>query len=406
MISSKTSLIIFSHCSIYGGSERLMKSIYLGEKFINEYNIIFSYLYYPFYKKSLFNDLPINIDKSKFIGLVLFSNARLYHGINSIITNRFLRKITKIPFFLLSLSGIYVIWNSISFILFIYKHKPRIVHINNGGFPASEVCNQLAIVIKLFFPRIKVVYQVNSSPVKSSIALIKLMNKSVDYFVTHSNSNRLKLVEIGIIDKKICSFPSYFNDQFKEDLQLMKATKFNIVSVGFLEKRKGHYYLIGAINKLKEYNSLLFDNIQLHIIGSGNQYDILSKLIIDSNLQDKVTLWGSRSDYLYFINFADVFVLPSLYDEDLPLVLLSSMKCGKVIIASNIAGVGELLTNMEDSILIEPIIDNMSENLAFTLNNIFNDTGLQAKLKSNVLSTYNMRFSEDAYFNNLNSIFK
>lgn len=383
-----------------------MKSIYLGEKFLNEYNIIFSYLYYPFYKKSLLNDLPIDIDKSKFIGLALFSNARLYHLINSIIKNRFLRKITKFPFFLMSLSGIYVIWNSISFILFIYKRKPRIVHINNGGFPASEVCNQLAIVIKLFFPSITVVYQVNSYPVKSSKALIKLMNKSVDYFVTHSKSNRLKLVEIGIIDKKICSFPSYFNDQFEEDLQLMKATKFNIVSVGFLEKRKGHYYLIGAINKLKDYNPLLFDNIQLHIIGSGNQYDILSKLIIDSNLQDKVTLWGSRSDYLYFINYADVFVLPSLYDEDLPLVLLSSMKCGKVIIASNIAGVGELLTNMEDSILIEPIIDNMSENLAFTLNNIFNDTSLQAKLKSNVLSTYNMRFSEDAYFKNLNSIFK
>lgn len=403
---SKSKLLIFTHCYIYGGSERLMKSIYLGEKFINEYSIVFSYPLYSYYSKALFRDLPENIDKSKFKGLPLLSNARIYNIINSFVKNSVIRKIAKIPFFLVSLSGFFILWNSILLLIFIYKNKPNILHINNGGFPASEVCNQLAILINLFFPKVKVIYQVNSYPGECSKIFTKLINKSVDYFVTHSISNSLKLGDLGISRHKISSFPSYFNDQFDKDLHLMKSNKFNVVSVGFLEKRKGHYYLISAINDLKCINPVLFDIIQLHIIGSGNQKDILTNLIIDYNLQDKVTLWGSRSDYLYFISFADVFVLPSLYDEDLPLVLLSAMKYGRAIIASKLAGVGEVLVNLEDSILIEPKIEFISQNLALSLDNIFMDTNLQVKLKSNVLSTYNKRFSEVAYFNNLNSLYK
>jgi glycosyltransferase involved in cell wall biosynthesis len=382
-----------------------MKSIYLGEFFVNKYNIIFSYLYHKQYNISLFKDLPITIDKSKFKSLPLISNATIFHNINSSIKNKPLRKLLKLPLFIFSNCGLYFFWNAIVLIFFMKKIKPSIVHINNGGFPASEVCNQFALLLKLFFPSIKTVYQVNSSPSTNSTKFVKIINWSVDHFITHSQSNRLKLLKIGLNDFKVKSFPSFFNDEFSIDLNLLDPTKYNIVATGFLEKRKGHMYLIQALNEIKNLNPDLYNKIHLHIIGSGEEYQNLLNYISENKLQTHVTLWGMRNDYLYFIKFSDVFVLPSIFDEDLPLVLLSAMKYNKKIISTNLAGIGEILTNGVDALLVDIDFSNISYNLGAAIVETFVNNSLSNKLSINIKITYESCFSEKKYFINLDNLY-
>jgi glycosyltransferase involved in cell wall biosynthesis len=382
-----------------------MKSIYLGKPFLNKFNILFSYLYHKQYKASLLKDLPASIDKSNFKWLPLISNATFFHKINLYIKNKFFQKLFKSPFYIISNCGFYFFWNAIVLIYFIKKTKPSIVHINNGGFPASEVCNQLAIILKLFFPSIKIIFQVNGYASKNSKYFAKIINWSVSYFITHSEFNRLRLLKIGMSDFKVKSFPSFFDDECPADLKILNSSKYNIATVGFLEKRKGHIYLIQALNKIKIFNFDLYNMIHLHIIGSGEEYQNLLNYIEENNLHTKVTLWGMRSDYLYFIKFSDVFVLPSIYDEDLPLVLLSAMKYNKKIISTKLAGIGEILSNGVDALLVDIDLSNISYNLGIAIVESFTNYTLSHNLAINIKNTYDTIFSEKIYFNNLDNLY-
>lgn len=383
-----------------------MKSIYLGESFLKKYDIIFSFLYYKQYKNSLFNDLPTTIDKSKFIGLPLISNGTIFHKINLKVKNRLFRRLLKSPLFIISNCGIYFFWNAIVFICFIKKTKPAIFHINNGGFPASEVCNQLAFLLKIFFPRVKVIYQVNSSPSTNSKIIVKIVDWTVKYFITHSESNRLKLLNIGINDVKLKFFPSFFDDEFYIDLKLIDYSKFNIVSVGYLEKRKGHIFLIESINHIKKFNKELYNNIHLHIVGSGEEYEYLSNYINLNKLETNVTLWGNRNDYLYFIKFCDVFVLPSISNEDLPLVLLSAMKYEKCIVSTNFAGMREILTHQYDCYLVEPHVEKLVAELCEALYFLLENPLVRAKYSEKIRLTYIRNFSKEKYFNNMKELYE
>ena len=329
----------------------------------------------------------------------------MYHRINLLTKNTLILRLIKLPLFIISNLGIYFIWNSFIFIFYIKNLKPTIVHINNGGFPASEVCNQLAIILKIFFPSVKIIYQVNSAPSTNSNIYVKKINGAVNYFITHSESNRSKLINIGMSAEKVKAFPSFFNDDFSDDLQLFDKSKFNIVSVGFLEKRKGHKLLIQALNHIKDLNSELYSQIHIHIIGSGEEYDNLVKCLMENKLESKVTLWGKRNDYLYFIKFCDVFVLPSIYDEDLPLVLLSAMKYSKKVISTKLAGIGEILNNRLDALLVDVTNNNISNNLGLAINEIYTNTELGKNLSVNIRKTYDLHFSELVYFNNINNLY-
>ncbi len=384
-----------------------MRSIYLSPFFLDTYNIYFSYVFYPEYRKNLYADLPSNLDTSFVFGLPLFSNGRIFHIINVNFKNKIVKKVFKIPFYILSVIGIYLFWNFFVLLIFINIKKPDIVHINNGGFPASDACNHFVFLLSLF-PKIKLIYQVNSNPSKSNKYLIKIINSRVNYFLTHSKSNSSKLIEVGFSTNKVKSFYSYFHDNIIYENSKIKndfSTHFNIVTVGFLEKRKGHSYLINSFQILKNIRNDIYKNTHLHIIGSGEQYDYLNGIIKEYNLKDNITLWGARKDYLDFIINSDVFVLSSITDEDLPLVLLSAMQNGKCILATKVAGINEVLKDGHNSILLE--VDTASLALKFcnSIIELYENKSVRNFMANNVLEHFSNTFSAEVYFKNLNSLY-
>jgi|688.fasta_scaffold99976_3 glycosyltransferase involved in cell wall biosynthesis len=384
-----------------------MRSIYLSPLFLDNYNIYFSYLYYPEYRKYLYADLPSDLGTNYVFGLPLLSNGRLYHNINVNFKNQFNKKILKIPFHLLSLTGLYFFWNFFVFLVFVLIKKPNIIHINNGGFPASDACNHFVFLLT-FFPEIKLVYQINSTPSKANKIFIKIINRRVDYFLTHSKFNSSLLIRLGFSRNKVKSFFSYFNDTsisnkniFKEDF----ASCFNIVAVGFLEKRKGHSYLIKSFQILKKHRNDIYKKFHLHIIGSGEQYECLNELIQLHNLEDSISLWGARKDYIDFIIHSDVFVLSSISDEDMPLVLLSAMQYGKCILATKVAGINDVLKGGYNSILLDVDTATLASNLCKSLIELYENGSVRDFMSKNIKESFSKTFSAEVYFNNLNSLY-
>jgi glycosyltransferase involved in cell wall biosynthesis len=405
---SKPKLLIFSQCFIYGGSERLMQSIFKNKFVLDEYDIIFSFSYFKDYLDGVKRDNANQDIKARIAPLFLLTNGDVFYKIDLAIKNKWLKIFLKLPLFLVEKAGLYALWNYIFLFAFIAKTKPNVVHINNGGYPAAPACNELAILMS-FFPKINVVYQVNNKayPKKGwrSRLLDTLVNRGVNLFMTHSVQNKEALVEKrGFSARKTASIPSYFEETILNSglsKQEITGGKFNLCMVGFLSHRKGQLYLLKALLLIKQQYPDIYIQVSLNLVGDGERRFELREFIEDNQLIDAAVLWGKRDDYIQFIHHCDLFMLTSVEGEDLPLVLLTAMQLKKCIVASSFAGITDLLTNEQDAILVQPNTKTIAEEVAAIIVRLFNDSDKRHSLSEKVSKTYHAKLGEESYGKNL-----
>jgi glycosyltransferase involved in cell wall biosynthesis len=348
---------------------------------------------------------------SKFQPLYLLTNGDIFNKINLRLSNKWLRRMLKIPLHLLEFTGIYSLFNSIYLFIFLLKSQPEIVHINNGGYPAASACNLLALVLN-FYPSIRVVYQVNNKAVVKACFWGSLNDKwianSVDLFITHSNQNREALIQRGFKEDMVKAIPSYFNETLlgsKLSVNEITRGRFTLCMVGFLSYRKGQLYLLKALTELRKRNHPLGENIQVNLVGEGEERFTLMKYIEEHSLNDIVTLWGGRSDYNYFIQECDVYMMTSVEGEDLPLVLLSAMQSKRCIIASDFAGISDLLTHLYDAFLVKPDIETIVSEMADAIVYLYEHSEVRKILSENAENTFNEKLGEEKYARNLIEIY-
>ncbi len=147
-----------------------------------------------------------------------------------------------------------------------------------------------------------------------------------------------------------------------------------ILSVGALIERKGHEYLIRAINYLKDE----FPNIKCIIIGAGVRLRNLENLINNLALNNIVELYGQRphDEVLRIMSWCDVFVLPS-WDEAFGTVYAEAMVFAKPIIACAGEGISEVLQDGVQGLLVRKQDVN---SLAEALKKILSDENLTSRL--------------------------
>jgi glycosyltransferase involved in cell wall biosynthesis len=89
------------------------------------------------------------------------------------------------------------------------------------------------------------------------------------------------------------------------------------------------------------------------IAGAGQCEERLKEQIRSLGLDRRIKVIGYCSDVKPLFLIADLFVLPSL-SEGSPNVLLESVAARVPIVASNVGGVPELVTDMESALLVPP----------------------------------------------------
>lgn len=115
-------------------------------------------------------------------------------------------------------------------------------------------------------------------------------------------------------------------------------------AVGSLHPRKGHCYLIEAISKSNS-------NIKLMIVGEGALKTELKRLSEELGIKDRVIFTGYRRDTNDLISSMDIVVHPSI-EEGFGIAILEAMALGKIVVATDVGGIPEIINNGETGILV------------------------------------------------------
>ena len=115
-----------------------------------------------------------------------------------------------------------------------------------------------------------------------------------------------------------------------------------VLTVRRIVYKNGIDTLIEAANIAVKKNP----NITFLIVGIGPNKDSAQERINQLGIDKNVIFAGfaTSEELPFYYNTADFFVVPSKSGEGLPLVAEEAMACGLPVIATNVGGIGEILT--------------------------------------------------------------
>jgi len=128
-----------------------------------------------------------------------------------------------------------------------------------------------------------------------------------------------------------------------------------ILTVGRLQKRKGHDHLIAALPGLVNR----FPNLLYAIVGSGEELTHLQNLVQQHGLQHHVQFKTNSSDeeLIRCYQQCDLFVLPNRQIgsdiEGFGMVLVEAQACGKPVIAGDSGGTRETMSVPETGLIVD-----------------------------------------------------
>ncbi len=162
------------------------------------------------------------------------------------------------------------------------------------------------------------------------------------FFTTYVTENYLQRIypnsntSVGVSDVELNEFINNSQWNNYNDVRLRCGT------VGNLEvKYKGYEIQFKVLKKLKEIG-ILVD----YVIAGGGNSEYLKELACKYGISELVTFTGklNRVEILEFYDSLDYYIHPS-FQEGLPRVVVEAMSRGKVILASNVGGIPELISN-------------------------------------------------------------
>jgi Glycosyltransferase len=408
----KNKIVLFTDCFIFGGSENLLINLSNYDELRKSFDIKILYPNNKWYREIIEQIIG---NAAELLPLNLLS----YESIIYYISNKYNGFIVKIAAILLFVPKkiLFQIWNFVIIYLALKRIKPDILHINNGGYPGARSCRTAVLCGKINRTK-RIVFTINNLAKKRKGLFESLIdvyiNTHVDKFVTASLSAKQRLIINRLFTQaKIDTIPNtIFNDECLVFSKNQLRNEFNlsqemliIGSAGLLTKRKGYNVLINSIYKIKlKFPQLDF---KVFIFGEGEDKCKLTELINQFELQDNIILAGYRKEILGYMSDFDIFVLPSIDDEDLPYVNLEAMLLGKPLIGTKVAGIVQQIDQNINGILINP---NNSEELSEALIALMGDKEKRIKMGENSSLKYweqfNYKMTMNKYYQLYQSLVK
>jgi glycosyltransferase involved in cell wall biosynthesis len=249
----------------------------------------------------------------------------------------------------------------------LFRHeKPDLLFINNGGYPAAQSC-RLAVIAGRMAGIKKILFVVNNLayPPRGIFdrMLDKRINRYVSFFITASKAARDRLVEARSFDLEKCiNIPNTLMKTVEKNDSIASGIvreEFNIGrdtivlgSVGLLTKRKGYHVLVEAMAQLRKVSPA--GKYKLVIFGEGEERRSLEQMITDHHLEDTVLLPGFRANVMEYVKGVDIFVAPSIANEDFPYVIIEAMMLAKPVIGTRVAGIPEQIADGATGYVVEP----------------------------------------------------
>ncbi len=185
-----------------------------------------------------------------------------------------------------------------------------------------------------------------------------------------------------------------------------KRVSGKIAFVGRLVEKKGISYLIEAISILRNSGY----RFSLTIAGYGPDEAALKRLCTKFNLQDAVTFQGAQShkSIANLLQQAEICVLPFVQSKDgdiegLPVSVLESMGCKCPVIAGNIPGIEDLITDGKTGIICD---STSPKNISDKIISLHQSPDLISQIVENAYIEVHDRYSWRACAERYKNIFK
>jgi len=229
---------------------------------------------------------------------------------------------------------------------------------------------------------------------KIDFQLVKLLYRHADVIIFKAQKMKIEFFKHVHYEGKSLVINNPYNieeiqtqsNEIIEDFNFNTHKKY-LITVGRLTKIKSQLSLIKVLKHLDE-------NIELIIIGEGEEKDNLTYYTQKNNLQDRVHLLGAKKNPFKYIKQADAFVLASK-GEGFPNVLIESMICATPVISTDcISGPREILAPNTD------INFQLTSNIELAENGILYPVDSQKDLINAITMLLNDKKQQEAYIKN------
>lgn len=226
---------------------------------------------------------------------------------------------------------------------------------------------------------------------KNSIAAKRIAGilNSADKILTLSKGSEEELISFGVPKKKIGFYDHWVNLEsfrpldktpFRKKLGL-KPSDFVVLFVGRLIEKKGTRVLTEVAKKMPE--------VKFVFVGLGPDADLLT--VAAKKNKNVLFLGKIVNDQLYKIyNAADLFCIPSQYEEGFGRVNMEAVACGLPVVGANKGGIPKALDSSV-SILVDPTVENLAE----AIDKLHKDKKLFAAKQSQARKYAEKKFGED-----------
>lgn len=219
---------------------------------------------------------------------------------------------------------------------------------------------------------------------KVIIAICENTKKGIidDYQV---NEEKIKVIPAGVDINRFN--PNNSGKTLRNELNI--DDKKVILCMGKVTYLKGIHYLIKAFKRI----SGRYKNVVLIIVGSGTEVKKYRDLVVSYDLKERVVFTGrvNYNDVPFFHAASDIFVHPSLV-EGTPIVILEAMATGKPVIATNVGGIPEMITDGVDGFIVEE--KNVGQ-IAKKLSLLLGDEKVCKKIGKNARKKVEKKFNWD-----------
>jgi glycosyltransferase involved in cell wall biosynthesis len=284
---------------------------------------------------------------------------------------------------------------------YLRKHRIRLVHsfdtpMNCFAVPAARVFGTPVVLSSQRASRLL------SSRWERSV--LRVTDRLVDAVVVNCEAmRRHMIVDEGVQPEhlRLCYNgldTGLFQPLPKQRPPVLAGASLVIGVVCALRPEKGLPTLLEAFAKVAPQRS----GLRLAIVGSGPMLETLQGMSNRFGLQDRCHFEPSTADVARWLRAIDIFVLPSL-SEALSNSLMEAMACGCAVVASQVGGNPELVSDGTTGLVFEA--GNASE-LADRLEHLIFDEDLRIRIGIAASAGVRERFSLEASVRRMEEIYE
>lgn len=212
-----------------------------------------------------------------------------------------------------------------------------------------------------------------------------------DRLITVSSSLAKEMLRLGVAENRLATVPN--GVPAIEPIDARSRTEhshWRLGIVALMRPRKGVEVALQAMQRLKATGR----PVSLELIGGFETIDYqrhIMGMVEELKVQDVVEWTGFTSDVPEAIRRLDALVLPSLFGEGMPMVVLEALAAAVPVVATSVEGTPEVVRDGVEGMLAEP---QSVESLVNKIDELISDRGRWIAMSDRAVARHREHFSD------------